>query len=69
MRFAVSQSQPCGDAKRAATKLSEKMNLRLDYDTVKRLSEHAERLGARETTLIRAFIARGLQQAEAARDS
>ena len=50
-------------------KLSEKMNLRLDHETLKRLSEHAQRLGARETELIRAFIANGLQQAEAARDA
>jgi predicted DNA-binding protein len=52
-----------------APKLSEKMNLRLDYETVARLTAHAQRLGARETELIRAFIAKGLQQAEAARDA
>lgn len=78
-----SQSQPCADAgahiprshrlkapsgeKRA--KLTERITLHMDADTRKRLSGVCGRLRVHHAELLRAFIARGLQQAEAARDA
>lgn len=77
-----SRSQPCGDgslpilppvsvrsARQRHPKLGEKASINFDHGTRQRLEECARRLGVHYADLVRAFVVRGLQQAEAARDA